>query len=118
MPTKHAIIEGPPYKYFFFGSHAVSASGNISQFELSGWPTGDDRTSFHILNLGKVLSRQNPDEDEFRFIARSHSGSARLNKHACYLVGKYNPQTRKGECEMFEAEEMAMCPVAKILLGP
>lgn len=120
MPTKHKIVDGPPFKYFFFGSHAVAGSNSLVQFTLGNLriKKEDDRHSFHVVMIGKSL-KECRDEDAQLFIARSHGGSIIPGGFLkpCWLVGEYNPRTRKGACTRYEEDEFFQDPITKELFS-
>ena len=113
MPKKHKIVNGPAFRNFVFMSCAIAGSGDIISLTLTNRDFGEDRNSFYITLLGKESVGER--EDEFVFIARSHSASSKMGAGLYWLVGTYNPITRKGQCVGYEQYEFFRAPIAQEL---
>lgn len=102
MPTKHKIVNGPPFKQFLFRGHAVDGNNATIQFTLDPpLAKNDDRDdTVYIVMVGKPPPALTGilKDDEYRFIARSYNGSYKRKLGPFWLIGTYDAQTRKGEC--------------------
>jgi len=116
MPTKHEIVNGPPFKYFLLRGHAIDGCGSVVQFELNGCKTLDDRgTSVYVAMIGKPIGGSDDGDDEYTFVAVSHSGSFSRKLGPYWLIGRYNTQTRKGTCLKYEEDEVFKFPIGRTL---